>query len=538
VKRILFISLAVILALSVGLIGCAGEQEEEEEYVIKIAVCGPFGDLQGQNHKDGADMAVAEINGAGGINVGGQTYTLETVEVETKEATEGEDGTTGSTNLAAVIDDVTFCVGGFRTEVVQNYREVAMNKKVLFMDCGAATDALQFSVVTNYNKYKYWFKSTPYNSTFLVKSCLKMTSAVGGVLKATLEGTEAAYPDLLDPDYEVSSAVGGNLRVAILMEDASWCVGMVPAAQYYLPPLGYNTSGDGEIDDWTWLVSPTDPDITDVLTTIESEVKPHIIFTAFSGSVGATYSKNKATLGLPAMTIGINVPGQQLSHWVNTGGACEGEVMLDTWGVGMNNTDYTGDWFADFMTRTGRYPVYTAGTYDAIKAVCKAIDETNSLDSDTLVAWLEDPANAYMESVASEKIMFYPMPADTLEAGVTYALNETQVKAIYPNIDDTWIRFDLTPPYFHVTSGYTQTDWLCGESSKPHIAHDLVYGPGLVTGVGTQWQDVEGAGAKVGIWPMDFGDAKDLQLTDQYGCWNFEYPGKADLYIPTEDFYD
>jgi len=30
-KRILFISLAVVLALSVGLIGCAGEQEEEEE---------------------------------------------------------------------------------------------------------------------------------------------------------------------------------------------------------------------------------------------------------------------------------------------------------------------------------------------------------------------------------------------------------------------------------------------------------------------------------------------------------------------------
>jgi hypothetical protein len=326
------------------------------------------------------------------------------------------------------------------------------------------------------------------------------------------------------------------LRVAILMEDAAWCAPMIPAAQYYLPAIGFNTSGTGLIDDWTWKVSPTDNDITDVLTAIDTEVHPHIIFTAFSGSVGAVYSKNKATLGLPAMTIGINVPGQQLSHWVNTGGACVGEVMLDTWAVNMSNTPTTVAWFNDYYARTGRYPVYTAGTYDAIKQVCKAIEATNSLDSDTLVAWLEDPANAMLDSVASPKVMYYPMPAITINSTV-YALSESQVYALYPGLNSSWIRTILTPPYYQITSGYNMTDWLVGASSMPHIAHDLVYGPGYVTGIGSQWQEVSGSGVKVGVWPKNVGPTvPTFKLTDQYGNWNFQYTGTFGLYIPITGF--
>ena len=35
---------------------------------------------------------------------------------------------------------------------------------------------------------------------------------------------------------------------------------------------------------------------------------------------------------------------------------------------------------------------------------------------------------------------------------------------------------------------------------------------------------------------MDLGDASDAVLTDQYGCWNFEYPGTVDVMIPIEEF--
>jgi branched-chain amino acid transport system substrate-binding protein len=509
-KRVVFLAIASLLVIGLVLPGCSAAPTPEE-HVIKIAVVGPMTDLQGQNQWDGATMAADEINFAGGVTINGTDYTVELVKVETKEATEGEDGSTGTTNLHAVINDVDFVVGGFRTQVVQIYREVAITAKKIFMNCGAATGSLQFSVVTDYDKYKYWFKATPYNETFLVKSLLKMTATIGTVLRQVLEEHGAA----VFQGYRVPG--DGKLRIAILMEDTAWCAGLVRAAQVYLPLLGYTVTG-------TTLVSPTASDITSELSAIVA-TRPHIIFTAFSGSVSHVYSIQKAALGIPAITIGINVPGQQLSHWTNTNGACEGEIMLDTWAVNLANTPTTLAWFDDYLSKFGRYPVYTADTYDAIKQVCHGIEATNSIDSDTLVAWLEDPVNAYMDGVASPKIGYYPMPAVETTPGELYALSEAQVSE----------RYELAS----YGKTYDQNQWLCGFVSgvqQPHIAHDLVYGPGLVTGIGSQWQTVSGAGAKVGIWPMDLGDAYDAALTDQYGCWNFEYPGTMDVLIPIEGF--
>jgi branched-chain amino acid transport system substrate-binding protein len=193
-KRIVFLIIGTLLVLGLVLPGCT--TEPVEEYVIKIAVAGPMTDLQGQNHWDGATMAADEINAAGGVTINGTDYTVQLVKVETKESTEGEDGSTGTANLQAVIDDVAFVVGGFRTEVLTVYREAAMTAKKIFYNCGAATGSLQFSVVANYDKYKYFFKATPYNESFLVTSLLKMTATIGSVLKGTLqtyEATNAAY---------------------------------------------------------------------------------------------------------------------------------------------------------------------------------------------------------------------------------------------------------------------------------------------------------------------------------------------------------
>ena len=509
-KKILFLIIGTLLVLGLVLPGCGPVEEED---IIKIAVVGPMSDLQGQNHWDGATMAAEEINDAGGIDVGGTVYTVELVKVDTKEATEGEDGSTGSANLESVIEDVTFCVGGFRTEVVQVYREVAVGPTgagKLFMNCGAATGALQFDVVTDYEDYKHWFKSTPYNETFLVKSCIRMTATIGGTLGGTLAVVEGMNPAYVQDTYKMSLAVGGLPRVEILMEDAAWCAGMVPAAQYYLPLQGFNVTG-------TTLVSPTAASISTELSAIAAR-KPHIIFTAFSGSVGAVYSNQRNSLGIPAMTIGINVPGQQLIHWSNTGGDCVGEVMLDTFPIGVNVTDLTEDWVDNFVARFGRYPVYTAATYDAINAVCKAIDETNSLDSDVLVDWLEDLDNAYTEGVGTPSTAYYPMPAITMIPDTLYALNQTQKEDLYGT-----------------SFAYVQTDWMVGwydpgtgPIQQPHIAHDTVYGPGYQTGTGTQWQEVTGAGVKLGIWPMVLPGPS----IDQYGDWSFEYPGTADLYLP------
>jgi len=508
-KKILFLIIATLLVLGLVLPGCGpvAEEEEEEENFITIAVAGPMTDLQGQNHWDGATMAMEEINAAGGVTINGTTYTVKLVKVETKEATEGEDGSTGTANLQAVIDDVDFVVGGFRTEVVSVYRDVAMNAHKIFFNCGAATGSLQLSVVTNYDKYKYFFKATPYNESFLVKSCLKMTSTIGAVLKSTLAGLETATNGTGVKDaFKLSTAAGGKLRAHIVMENAAWCAGMVAAAQAYLPLLGFTVTG-------TTLLSPTATDISTEMNAIKA-LNPHIIFTAFSGSVGAVYSTTKSDLGIPAVTMGINVPGQEFDHWANTDGACEGEIMLDTWAVGLANTGKTVAWFNKFVDEFDRYPVYTAGTYDAINMMCGAMKKAGSFDPAVLIPWLEDPDNAYTDGISSPKVGYYAMPAVTVTAGQLWALSAAQVADWY----------DLAS----YNKTYSEAAWECGFLSgvqQPHIAHDIVYGPGLVTGIGSQWQKVSGEGTKVGIWPLNLGPSYNAALTDQYGNWNFAYPG-------------
>ena len=509
-KRIVFLIIGIFFVLGAVLPGC--EIDGDGWWMIYIAVCGPFTDIQGMNMWDGATMAIDEINAAGRVTINGTPFELVLKKVETRETTEGEKGSTGQAHLAAVIDYVDFFVGGFRTEVVDVYREVAMNAKKIFMDCGAATGSLQFTTVTNYARYKYWFKSTPYNESFLVTSLLKMTSTIGSLLKETLQTLEAANSTCVKDEFKVSNAVGGKLRVEILMENAAWCAGMVTAANNYLPLLGFNVTG-------STTVSPTALDISDVLATIALH-NPHIIFTAFSGQLGQLYSIQKNFLPIPAMTIGINVPGQQLSHWANTDGMCEGEIMLDAWAVNLSNTPTTLDWFNDYTMMFGQYPIYTVGTYDAIKYLCEAIEATQSLDSDTLVAWMEQPANMMKDSIASARVGTYPMPDITYNSTLCF-LTPDQVAQYYDLASYNWT--------------YNQLDWGCGyngTTQQPHIAHDLLYGPGYATGIGSQWQAVNASGQKVGIWPMYLGPDYDAALTDQYGNWNFQYPGTKKTILP------
>jgi branched-chain amino acid transport system substrate-binding protein len=512
-KKIVFLLIASLLVIGLVLPGCEGEGEGEGEIefdsYFTFAVADAMTDITGENAWAGAEMARDEINAAGGVDVGGEIYGIDLVQVDTNEVSGTPDQ--GVTALQSVIDDVDIVVGGFRTENVVVYREVAMEAKKLFMDCGAATGSLQYSVVEDYDTYKYWFKTTPYNEAFLVKSCLKMTSTIGTSLKNEL----IAQGDAVLDDYQVSDVT--KLRVAIVMENAEWCAGMVTVGQAYLPGYGFDVVG-------TWLVSPTATDVSTELTQLEAK-KAHIIFTAFSGPVGAVFSKQKAELGIPAMVIGINVPGAEKEHWTNTDGKCQGEVILDTFPEGVQPTSKTTAFFNAFMTKTGRYPGYTAVTYDAIYTLKGAVEAVSAANGWDDIADVLDPANIdaliqYLETTpytgTGATTCYYPMPDVDLGGG-TYALSEAQVRALYPDLDK-----------------YVQDQWQVQSyaSDGPHIAHDTVYGPGYQTGAGSQWQD----GKKVGVWPMDLGDEYDEALTDQYGCWNFEYPGAADLFMPIDAF--
>ena len=259
---------------------------------------------------------------------------------------------------------------------------------------------------------------------------------------------------------------------------------------------------------------------------------PHFVIPIFSADAGVLYDELRASYAPNAMSVGINVMAQLKSPWgagnlttaPSGGPACAYEVILDNWAEGLNQTSKTAAFLTSFMNSTsGEYPLYTADTYDAlftvkaaIEAVAKydAVNGTAYANADDIIKWLEDPTNAQVTTTGN--ITYYPRPGTT--AAGKPALTEAQVRSLY----------DLDS--YNYTYTYEAKDW----TMPPHTTHDLVYGPGRLTGIGVQWQWDATADQwkKVGVWPMYFGDEYNATLTDQYGCWNFAYNGTQALVIP------
>ena len=432
--RLFFLASFVCLLIAALLIpACAAPKTD----VIKVGVIGPMKFLEGEHHWIGATMARDEINAAGGVDLNGKKYQIELIKVDNNEILSPTDATAAMEKLITV-DKPDFIVGGFRTESVFPMQDVAMKYKKLFFNCGAATRALQAKVETDYNTYKYFFKTTPYNEYFLVTSDYKMLGMVAAILKQQLGITE-------------------KLRVAIVAEKLTWADAMVKSAQDTLPKLGMEVTG-------VWRPSDTATDVNAELTAIAA-TNPHIIFPTFSGPVGVTFGKQAGELQIPAAIVGIVVEAQKKGYWEATGGKANHIMTLNTYAKGVKITDQTIPFFDEVEKRSGQYPTYTAATYDAIKIMKGVIEKAQSVDPDTLVPLIENIN--YVGT--SGTIKYYPLGPET---------------------------------------------------KAPACAHDIQYGPGLVTGIGTQWQD----GQLKGVWP-----AKGIGT----GGWeNIDYPGIVPYVVP------
>jgi branched-chain amino acid transport system substrate-binding protein len=318
---------------------------------------------QGEGHWNGASMAAEEINAAGGVQVGGEKRLVELVKVDTNEFLSIPDAT-NATEMAVSRHKVDFLVGGFRTEAVQVMQDIAMDAKKIFIGCGAAHPELCTRVTKDYDRYKYWFRLTPINSTYLGKVDFLLLALVAEDMKKTL-GLE-------------------KLKVAIVAEKAAWADPIVAAAEKTLPEkMGMEVVG-------TWRPSPVAKDCTAELSAIQ-RAGAHIIFTTFSSSVGLTFAKQWGELKVPAANVGINVESQKSGFWGATGGKGEYTVTVNTY-ARVKITDKTIPFFDKYQERFKEVPNYTAGTYDAIYLLKEAAERAGSVDSGKVVVEMEKTA--------------------------------------------------------------------------------------------------------------------------------------------------
>ncbi|MDI6822816.1 MAG: ABC transporter substrate-binding protein [Bacillota bacterium] len=404
-RRMAVVAVILVGSLLMVSAGCRPQQAEEAKKVIRVGVAGPMQFIQGKHHWLGAEMAAEEINGAGGVNIGGEKYTIELVKVDTNELLSVEDAA-NAVEKAITVDKVDFLVGTIRTEAALAMQEVAMDHKKIFLVCGAAHPELAQKVQKDYNRYKYWFRVSPVNSTYLAKASFLLLAHVGGVVRKEL--------GIQKP------------KVAIVSEKASWADPLVGAAQQVIPTMGMEVAG-------VWRPSPTATDLTAELSAIRNS-GAHIIYTSFSAAAGVPYARQWGELQIPAASVGINVEAQAKGFLQATDNKGNYECTLNAL-ARVEITPKTIPFYDKFTERAGEFPTYNADTCQAIFIWKEAAERAGKLDADAIVAELEKTD--------------YQAPGGRMV-------------------------FDKT--------------------------HDLVWGPGYVTTVGTQWQD----GKLVAIWPYNW----------------------------------
>src|SRR4030043_825918 len=153
---------------------------------IKIGVIGPMNFVQGKGHWNGAVMAADEINAKGGVQVGKEKMKIELVKADSNEFINPTDATNAMERLMT-LDKVDFVVGGFRTEAVLDMQDMAMDYKKIFIGVGAATKSICDRGGDNYNRYKYWFRGSPFNERYLVATSFAHLGLAGAAIKIELK---------------------------------------------------------------------------------------------------------------------------------------------------------------------------------------------------------------------------------------------------------------------------------------------------------------------------------------------------------------
>ncbi|MHA1240286.1 MAG: ABC transporter substrate-binding protein [Promethearchaeota archaeon] len=344
-----------------------------EDQIIRIGVAGDTERIQGEAQLNGALLAAEEINTAGGIVIGGKTYYIGITFENTDEANPILDPAKAVAAVERLINykNVQFATGGFRTEALGAYRGLFMENEIIFINTGAAPADFCQSVLDDYDTYKYFFQNNPINTT-----------ALAGELIALLIGT--AYGLTLGSGHNVT-------RFSFMREDLSWTVGFQQAITAVLTNL--TGSNPTFVMNYTGVDIAFPQDVTPVemaahWATVEA-ANTQIIIPIISGSAGLTFANSYGTFQPGSIPIGINVLAQDGDFWADTVGLCEYGVTLESI-FETNKTSKTLPFWNAYVTEYGISPIYTAtGSYDAIYMYAHAFNESQSLNTNSVITALE-----------------------------------------------------------------------------------------------------------------------------------------------------
>lgn len=331
-----------------------GPLTAQTQQTIKIGVVAGLEIANGRDTLRGAQLAVEEINAAGGV-MGRQ---IELVVGDMKTEGDGELARRVYQDIAAKVDAV---VGFFRSEaVLAVLPDIPRLQKPLLIT--GATSLATDRVPSDYSNYKYVFR--PMLNTF---------SLVGDTLRFAGD-----YVSQL-----VEKGILPNRKVVLVNEDLSSGNLFMSLIGPRLGELGFEVVNIKKIAVGTKDLGP-----------LMNELKSSgaaIVFTFFSDpGLAAIFTKTWAETKTKVAVFGINVLLQDDVSVRELKGAATGYVIAD-FSADAPVTPKTKAFFSTFQKKYGVRPIYTAGiTYDAVYIVAEAIKKAGGrTDAGSLVQALE-----------------------------------------------------------------------------------------------------------------------------------------------------
>jgi len=350
--------------------------------IIRIGAIGDTGEIQGDANYEGAWFAAKTINEAGGIDVNGTTYYIGVVREDTDESNPNLVTSRGIAAAERLVYNkkIQYAIGGFRTEAVLAYQEVFMDNKIIFIGTGAATDIFTDNVRSYYDRYKYFFRWMPINSTKLGGEIL--TTIAGYILELN-----ATYPD-----FDIR-------QVGILAEDLTWTASVVNAIKTYMPIFTSTPSHPWNVSaaqyGWAQVITPILYDVTLSATDMNTHLQTlqaagvDFLIPVISAQGGVLMMQQYATYNYTFQIFGIDVQSQLDTYWVSSGETAAYETVMQTLHR-TNKTELSIAFWDAFRLEFGHDPLYIAcGSYDAVISLGNAIETTQSFGSLNLIAEME-----------------------------------------------------------------------------------------------------------------------------------------------------
>ncbi|MBI5568625.1 MAG: ABC transporter substrate-binding protein [Desulfomonile tiedjei] len=320
--------------------------------------------LEGRESLKAVEMAVEEINGKGGVNVGGSKRPIKIETIDLRDSSPGVPVQEALLGLEKIITDKkvnAIVVGPFRSEALIAGMDILARYKVPMLGTIAMSPKSEEKVKGDPEKYKYCFRVC-LNAKYLV-----------GYLARTLGflGTEFGFKKLFVMHQDVDWArLTGDFTAKVASEKMGW---EIVGTQAY--PTGASDFSSGLIKAKT--------------------VGTQVIMPVFDMPQSGILLKQWQTMQIPVMLMGFISPMAGPGAWKTFEGKIGG-LLNTTFEIGsaIPTEKYApAKKFYDAYEKKYGAPMEAghgpAPSYDAIFILAEAIERAGSLDPEKLVAELK-----------------------------------------------------------------------------------------------------------------------------------------------------